>query len=407
MFPRRYSVWRMSILPIATTIIAVLLLLPSTADAATSSNIWTVVKSPNVTTGTFANNTLLSVAALSDNNVWAVGFESQTGTSPDGDHPLIEHWDGSSWSISLAGTQTADLKSVSAVSANDVWTVGSILVDSETDAPLAEHWNGQAWSVVPMPTPTGSVSTSVNAVAAISATNAWAVGTFTKQILNASPVNVPLIEHWDGSTWSVTPNVPEEETDFTTLTGITAISANDVWAVGQFDGGTQVNLEMHWDGISWSLHSALINTGAGESGGVAAAVSAVSSTDVWAVGGVDVLSQDGVSSQQPFAIHWNGSQWTEVATPQPKIPSAAFAFTAVSALTQNDVWAVGVNAGNAFIEHWDGSRWSTAGTPTLGAGGSTLFGIAKSGATSLWAVGGNNPQSGLTTNTLTLHTTKG
>jgi hypothetical protein len=71
-----------------------------------------------------ADNTLLSVAAISDTNVWAVGSESKTGVSPNGDHPLIEHWNGNTWSVSQSGTQTvsqtAFLNSVSASSANDV-----------------------------------------------------------------------------------------------------------------------------------------------------------------------------------------------------------------------------------------------------------------------------------------------
>jgi hypothetical protein len=136
-------------------------------------------------------------------------------------------------------------------------------------------------------------------------------------------------------------------------------------------------------------------------------VTAVSGNDVWAVGGVGVTGPDGAPSQQPFAIHWNSAQWAEVATPAPATSSAAFAFTGVAALSPNDVWGVGNNAGRAFIEHWDGSNWSTSGTPPLGARGNTLEGITRSGTTSMWAVGDNNPTSGLITQTLTLHATNG
>jgi len=218
-----------------------------------------------------------------------------------------------------------------------------------------------------------------------------------------------LIEHWDGTNWSVTPNVPRQMSNFNELRAITAISANDIWAVGQFDQGgvsPEAQLLIHWDGASWSLSKGAV-IAAGESNTSPVAVAAASSTDVWAVGGVDVAGQDGVISQRPFSIHWNGTQWTEVATPAPATPSAAFAFTAVAALSRTDVWAVGLNAGNAVIERWDGSRWSTAGTPALGANGSSLNGITKSGANSLWAVGDNRPRSGLISQTLTLRTTNG
>lgn len=409
MFSQHHAFWRTSIRPVVMILIAAaLFLLPSTANAAPLCSIWTVVRSPNVTTGQFADNTLLSVAAISDTNVWAVGSESNTGASPRGDHPLIEHWNGSAWSISQFGSQVvsqiAFLTSVSASAANDVWAVGSILPngDFNTQLPLSEHWNGSAWSVVTMPVPTGAITTRIEGVAAIAANNAWAVGTFSNNSLN-----LPLIEHWNGSAWSVTPNVPREVSDSNDLHGITAISANDIWAVGEFDEGGPINLEMHWNGTSWSLATpAMLNVGAGESGGVPVAASGIAQNDVWAVGGVEVTDQNHVQTQNPFAIHWNGTQWTEVATPPAAVPSAANAFTAVSALTTNDVWAVGINSGGGFIEHWNGTSWSMAPTPALGVSGSALFGIAKSGATSLWAVGSTNP-SALVTNTLTIHTTLG
>src|SRR5437764_621866 len=50
--------------------------------------VWSVVSSPNVGT---SSNVLNGVAVVSANDVWAVGYYSG-GT-------LIEHWDGTSWSV--------------------------------------------------------------------------------------------------------------------------------------------------------------------------------------------------------------------------------------------------------------------------------------------------------------------
>jgi hypothetical protein len=402
MSPRRYVGSRKFIFAASAAVItAGLLASPSAADAATIGNVWSVVNSPNVTTGLFATNALLGVAAGSDTDVWAVGFENKTGFDPGGDRPLIEHWNGTSWSVSLVGTQNAELTSVSTDSANDAWAVGNV---ESNQTLLAEHWNGSVWNAVPMPMPTGAISARVEGVTALSPGNAWAVGTFTTNELTLS-----LIEHWDGTRWSAVPDVPRQVSVANELRAITAISANDIWAVGQFDQGgvsPQAQLLLHWDGAGWSLsRSAVI--AAGESNASPVAVTAASSTDVWAVGGADVTGRDGVTSQRPFAIHWNGVQWTEAATPAPATPSAAFAFTAVAALSRNDVWAVGLNAGNAVIEHWNGSGWGTAATPVLGADGSSLQGLTRSGTTSLWAVGDNRPRSGLISQTLTLRTTNG
>jgi hypothetical protein len=145
----------MSIPAITATIAAALLVMPATADAATPGSVWSTVKSPNVTTGTFAGNVLSSVTAVSDTDVWAAGSVSKTNGDPAGDRPLIEHWNGTAWSVSLTGTQNARFTSIGADSATDAWAVGDVESNSTL---MAEHWNGSAWSAVPMPSPGNAIN---------------------------------------------------------------------------------------------------------------------------------------------------------------------------------------------------------------------------------------------------------
>ena len=58
-----------------------------------------------------------------------------------------------------------------------------------------EHWNGTAWSVVPSPN-VGPVLTLSHGVAAVSANDVWAVGSY-------DVTDKALVEHWDGTAWSV------------------------------------------------------------------------------------------------------------------------------------------------------------------------------------------------------------
>ena len=103
---------------------------------------WGLVSSPNVGT---RDNFLLDMAAVSANDIWAVGyyyngFASQT---------LAEHWDGTQWSVVPSpnvGTGTSVLHGVAAVGSNDVWAVG--YTGTQT---LAEHWNGTQWTIVGSP----------------------------------------------------------------------------------------------------------------------------------------------------------------------------------------------------------------------------------------------------------------
>src|SRR3954453_16971703 len=101
---------------------------------------------------------------------------------------------------------------------------------------LAEHWDGSAWSVVPSPNPSSGNNT-LNSVAAISANDAWAVG---------SSSGGPIALHWDGSTWS-SAAVPSAGS----LTGVSAVASNDVWAVG--NAPQNLLLTVHWNGASWAV----------------------------------------------------------------------------------------------------------------------------------------------------------
>jgi hypothetical protein len=95
---------------------------------------------------------------------------------------------------------------------------------------LIEHWNGQNWKVVPSPN-VGSQATILNniitEVVAITASDIWTSGDYVL----ASGNSQTLLEHWNGSKWSVvpTPNIGSHDDYFQ---GMAADSANDLWAVG-------------------------------------------------------------------------------------------------------------------------------------------------------------------------------
>jgi hypothetical protein len=61
---------------------------------------------------------------------------------------------------------------------------------------VAEHWNGTAWRLAASPNPAGSSDASLTGVAAVSASDAWAVG----YSWNGS-VTSTVAEHWKGKKW--------------------------------------------------------------------------------------------------------------------------------------------------------------------------------------------------------------
>ena len=114
-------------------------------------------------------SSLAGVAVLRSCPAWAVGDNHDSG-SPT----LIQQISGSSWVHQTAPpTSTGPLKAVAAVSASDAWAVGS-----QSGHVLIEHWDGASWKIQPAHLPGGESPAGLAGVAARSAHNVWAVGSF-------------------------------------------------------------------------------------------------------------------------------------------------------------------------------------------------------------------------------------
>ncbi len=335
--------------------------------------IWTIVNTPN------GNPTPLNfnaVAGLAANDVWAVGNGNAGHTS----FAIIEHWDGSSWQIAnYAAGANASLNGVAEVAANDVWAVG---VDG-LDHTLALHWDGSAWSRIPSPSPTNYDG--LTRLAALSASDIWAVG-YTSIVTGSLSTMQTLTEHWDGSSWQVVPSPSAGNTN-NDLIDVSAISSNDIWAVGYYGYyGQPRNLAEHWDGQIWSIVDSPNPLSYGDS---LFAVRAVATDNVWATGYSD-NGHSGINS----ALHWDGSSWQAVNIPSPGVNTDGLNGLAV--ISANDIWAVGAYipglGQQTLIEHWDGSAWSVVPSPNMPGvqDNSLAYALALSSA-DIWAVGGLFP----------------
>src|SRR4051812_35811327 len=122
------------------------------------------------------------------------------------------------------------------------------------------------------------------------------------------------------------------------LEGVSAVSASDVWAVGQTQGENQEPATLHWDGNT--LSPVPTNLDSGAPGGIVPGelhgVSADAPAGVWAVGNVSPPREHVIQS---LALRWDGSRWSRVATPNPSALSNDL--YAVKANAPEDVWAEG------------------------------------------------------------------
>ena len=326
-----------------------------------SQQAWTRVPSPDTSA---TRNLLGGISGTSSSDVWAVGhYELLT---PGNERNLIMHWNGSGWQI-FSGTDLSstynDLWDVAAITPNDVWAVGTYN-DPGTSRSQLLHWNGTNWSHTTIPIiPGGSFLFSIDA---ISANDIWAVGGQA-----GSPTRPAYTIHYDGSNWTEFP-AATPGTFRNYFQAVDGIASNDVWAVGYLSNsyGDFHAMAQHWDGSSWTNFAlpASISTPLGE----LYSVTMISSNDVWAVGstitgitlmmhwngtnwtevsttgsaggaiiarGTDLFSVGAGISQ------WNGSSWTVIdPLNQLSYPSLVSAIS----FSNGDIWLAGREFDTSF-----------------------------------------------------------
>jgi hypothetical protein len=216
---------------------------------------WSLFPAPKFGKKDQAN--VFAMTSSSANDVWAIGSLVNLGTGLVS--PLFEHWNGTAWTATTGESSNDFLFGASADATNDAWAVGFNVSDSITTS--AMHWDGTNWKRVATPN-VGKGTNKLNAVLALAPNDVWAVGFSTPVAPPKQAATLTLIEHFDGASWTVVPSPkvgPNSVNQSNRLLGLTANSANDIWAFGSnfaADGsGHQMTLLLHWDGTSWTVAS--------------------------------------------------------------------------------------------------------------------------------------------------------
>ena len=328
---------------------------------------------PNDLNNSAFNTALFGVVGISVNDAWAVGF-MDISSSPINRQPLMMHWNGTRWKSVLSPTLSGtfhELHGVAAISTSDVWAVGE--ESSSSGQALMEHWDGTSWSEVAAPT--AGVASVLYSVTRVPRTNnLWAVGYYSSNYSNYA-----LLEYWDGTQWTIfsSPTIPSNNA---TLQSVTAFSSTDAWAVGWFNSPTlgEQTLIEHWDGTQWSV----IPSPNTSSSDLLYSVTPVPNTnELWAVG----LDSSG-RYERTLIEHWDGSTWSLSSGVDGTGNNVLFGTVARAV---NDVWSVGyVKNGKSLIQHWDGVQWSVVAQPTSNVFYSSLWAIAAvPNQSTMWAVG--------------------
>ena len=254
-------------------------------------------------------------------------------------------------------------------------TVGSPTADPPPDYSLFKTnansatvigWNGTSWTTQATPSPPGASYNPLYDVACTSATSCVAVG--TSQNFNSPPINKPLDERWNGTSWTIEtiPSTPDSGSGTGgVLSSVSCSSATACTAVGSNRvSNTTTPLVFRWNGTSWTIQ----NTPALPSGTSLAEFTGVSCSSANACTAVGDY-YGGSIGRHLLAERWNGSSWTIQTLPA---PDSGHDFTRVSCPSDTSCTAVGDSTGGSggsepgFVERWNGTSWSVQPTPFPG-----------------------------------------
>jgi hypothetical protein len=188
----------------------------------------------------------------------------------------------------------------------------------------------------------------------------------------------PIVARWDGWRWTAIP-APRGSSE---VSDLAAVSASEVWAVGQHE--VRVSGERHsrpaawrFDGARWTeIH--VPSPGRGD--GAFIGLSAIPDTRRLVAVGAHYASLDGWPSRPTaLAMRWTGRRWRRARLPELRRASV---LTSVAAIDDSTAWAAGTTlwrsqpeGGASLIMRLYGGRWHAVRSPDIGP----LDGIAAAG----------------------------
>jgi len=355
--------------------------------ALAASSAWKQAAAP---TGTKREDQIFSISCADSSHCWAVGFKAQGSSN---ELSLIEAYRGSHWAVqsspnvsnSITGFYQDQLSAIACPSTTDCWAVGEYYENSPGEIPLIEHYDGSAWSIVTGPS-NAALSFSggtLNGISCLSSQDCWAVGEGSDT----------LVEQYNGSTWSIVPSAQAGNPGTDELRAVTCSSADACWAVGtqgysETDAGpiTGQPLIESYSGTSWTVVAS--PTLRSQTQNQLLGVSCRSAKSCFAVGSLGLLRRKShtIYSSEPLIEQLSAGTWRVA---QASTPSGGY-LQGISCPGQGSCWTVGGdNAEKGMAESLSGSHWAaTTGVARFG-----LNTVACLSRSDCWAVGPASGQS--------------
>ena len=198
---------------------------------------WTIVPSPSPVPG--KPNYLASVACPATTECWAVGLDFAVSEGAG----LTEKWNGSKWSaVTTPASKGGELDGDGCFSKTNCMSTGI----GDNLFVIGQHWNGSKWAAATPVNPSGAASSDLTAVSCPGGSACQAVGNNSDK--------TTLAEGWNGTKWAIESTPGISGSSFAGLAGVACTSASNCWAVGENIGSSATDpLIEKWNGTSWSV----------------------------------------------------------------------------------------------------------------------------------------------------------
>ena len=244
-----------------------------------------------------ANINTLSVQMFGPHAGWMFVWTNRDSNNEGGPMSLVLRLENDQWTLVPGPSIAASVRlfNLSAVSADEAWMVGTEY-QSTAQTTLFYHYSHGGWSRSPQTFPTDSGSLTM-----LSPTDGWAV--------EGDPS--PGLFHYDGVRWTMyKPPAPWAAQHVSALGPVFAIAPNVTWFVtGRPDGlGIWQDAAGHWSQIAWPYQDS-----------IPFALAVSDANDVW--GAADIFHQLGCApamvteTLQGVFLHEVNGQWTRQMLP--------------------------------------------------------------------------------------------
>jgi hypothetical protein len=195
---------------------------------------------------------LYGVTARGPDDVWAVGSSSSDGFTTT--RTLIEHWDGTAWTLVRSPNPDDFQNELTHVAAG---RDGSLFATGHTSTgTLLMHRTHGRWRTMAAPAPPrGFSSAYLEGLVVRNRDNVWLAGGGQR---SSDGAERPLMAHWDGSHWTMH-RLPTVDQSY--LADAARVSGGLIAVGTTFTDYSSAGLTDAWDGEGWSATASPEATG--------------------------------------------------------------------------------------------------------------------------------------------------